>query len=95
MWFVRDSALAGTAFILCFNALYKCSTSVTNQPTNQPRRTIIGYKCFRGYEYSFEDIFFVVAEKLTWLQFHVAALNSNIELFSCKISSQIILISMI
>ena len=33
MWFVRDSALAGTAFILCFNALYKCSTSITNQPT--------------------------------------------------------------
>ena len=24
----------GTAFILCFNAMYKCSTSSTNQPTN-------------------------------------------------------------
>ena len=39
MWFVRDSALAGTAFILWFNALYKCSTSITNQPTNQFQQT--------------------------------------------------------
>ena len=33
MWFVRDSALAGTAVIHCFNTLNNCSTSITNQPT--------------------------------------------------------------
>ena len=37
MWFVRDSALAGTAVIHCFNTLNNCSTSITNQPTNQLR----------------------------------------------------------
>ena len=35
MWFFRDSALAGTAVIHCFNTLNNCSASITN-PTNQP-----------------------------------------------------------
>ena len=29
--------LAGTAVIHCFNTLNNCSTSITNQPTNQPK----------------------------------------------------------
>ena len=34
-WFVRDSALTGTAVLHCFNTL-NCSTSITNQPSKRP-----------------------------------------------------------
>ena len=39
LWFVCDSAQAGTAVIHCSNTLNNCSTSITNQPTNQPKST--------------------------------------------------------
>ena len=55
MWFVRDSALAGTAVIHCFNTLNNCSTSITNQPKFRPTSRfpknfdqIVIFRKFRG-----------------------------------------------
>ena len=45
MWFFRDSALAGTAVIQCFNTLNNCSTSITNQPT---KKWFLSYECVYG-----------------------------------------------
>ena len=50
MWFVRNSALAGTAVIHCSNTLNNCSTSITNQPQAPISQSVLPVMSTKTYQ---------------------------------------------